>query len=104
MGKVRYQLAQTGNRDHVIEIHTVVFKITEVEYSYPKHIINAIAEEWKRTAQGKFITEHAIEGSLDVTEHADYSRFDYRIVAKFEIEAKKLTEFYLRWGNPNGNN
>jgi hypothetical protein len=58
--------------------------------------------EWEQSDQGKFVMEHAV----DTPEwHRRNDQFgyghEYAIVA--ELEAKKLSEFYLKWGK-NGSN
>jgi hypothetical protein len=96
MSSVRYKV----NNDLVEEIHKVVvhkFKVSDSED--PDIYAAAPIWEWEQSDQGKFIMEHAVDKPIWLRNisYASYS-YDYIIVA--ELEKKKLSEFYLKWGNP----
>jgi hypothetical protein len=53
--------------------------------------------EWQQTDAGKFVMEHAIN-TPSYHQSLDYQTYGYRYAVVAELEAKKLSEFYLRWG------
>jgi hypothetical protein len=113
MGKVRWQLAQPGNWDRVMEIHEIIVLRFEEE-CWSDHscnngkvgmpiIVNDVFLKWTGSDAGKFIKQHAVT-NIKCSKMYDYMHDKNICVILAELEAKKLTEFYLRWGNPNGNN
>jgi hypothetical protein len=103
VGQVRYQLVHKDGQDHVIEIHTVVFKIGDVVPTTFGPLGSSktyeIIREWKATPQGKFIMEHFIKGSFEQTAVYSFESDQYRVGVKVEIEGKNLTKYYLMYGD-----
>ena len=98
MSKIRY----TVDDDSVKEIHkVVVHRIRMGDVEDPDLYVAQPMWEWQNSEQGKFIMENSVETP---SWHRYNSMFEfgwtYAIVA--ELDSKKLTEFYLRWDNPNG--
>ena len=98
MSKVRFQEVEENGQLLIKEIHKVVvhkFNMGDVED--PDLFAAEPLWKWQESEQGKFVMEHAIEvpvwhRQLDAVTYGHL----YIIVA--ELEAKKLSEFYLRWG------
>jgi hypothetical protein len=99
MAAVRWREVRQGDTIMVEEIHKVVvhkFSIGDVED--PDLYAAGPIWDWQESDQGKFVMNHAIDKpewhrNLD---HASHYGYQYAITA--ELEAKKLSEFYLRWG------
>lgn len=102
MAAVRFRVIEKDGNQLVEEIHKVVvhaFRMGDVED--PDLWAGQSLYDWQESDQGKFVMEHAIETPSWHREIDSYSMgWKYAIVA--EIEHKKLSEFYLKWGNPNG--
>ena len=104
MAAVRFQVVEKDGNQFVEEIHKVTvyrFQVGDVED--PDLYAAQPMWDWQESEQGKFIMEHAVDKPewhrrLDAQSYGP----EYVIVA--EIEHKKLSEFYLKWGNPNGSN
>lgn len=100
MGTVRCIVDDTGN---VKELHKVVvhqFQVGDVED--PDLYAAQPLWEWQESEPGKFVMEHAIEKPIWKRHHNSMTfGLEYIIVA--ELESKKLSEFYLKWGK-SGNN
>lgn len=103
MGTVRFQVVKTPGQEIVQEIHKVVvhrFRLSDVEDPdlYAAEPIN----KWEHSEEGQFVMKHAIHKPIwqRQTNYATYG-YDYVIIA--ELEKKKLSEFYLKWGK-HGNN
>jgi hypothetical protein len=94
MAAVRYKV----ENDVVKEIHKVTvhaFSVGDVED--PDIYAAEPIWKWQQTDAGKFVMEHAIE-TPSYHQQLDYNSFGYRYAIVAELEAKKLSEFYLRWG------
>lgn len=53
--------------------------------------------KWQQTDQGKFVMENAVQAPRWQRSIDPYSYgYKYAIIA--ELDEKRLTEFYLRWG------
>lgn len=90
----------TGN---VKELHKVVvhrFKVGDVED--PDLYAAQPLWEWQESEQGKFVMEHAIEPPI-WHRHNNVMTYNLEYIIVAELESKKLSEFYLKWGK-NGNN
>ena len=99
MTKVRCIVDDNYN---VKEIHKVVvhqFRMGDVE-DPDFHAAQPIYD-WQQTDQGKFIMEHAID-KPEWHRHLDHNHYGHEYTIVAELEMKKLSEFYLRWGKPNG--
>ena len=80
-------------------IEVVVHTINMGDVEDPDLMVAAPIYEWQQTEAGKFIMEHAIEVPI-FQRHMDYLTYGYKYAIIAEIEKKKLSEFYLKFGNP----
>lgn len=97
-GQVRYKVVEQNGQEIVQEIHKVTvhaFSVGDVED--PDLYAAAPIWQWQETDAGKFVMEHAVE-TPSYHQQLDYNSFGYRYAIVAELEAKKLSEFYLRWG------
>jgi len=98
MGKVRYRVVQKNGQDVVEEIHKIVvhrFKLSDVED--PDIYAAEPILQWQKSEAGQFVMKHAIEQPM-YHQHVDYLHYGYQYAITAELESKKLTEYYLRWG------
>jgi hypothetical protein len=103
MGSVRFQIKEKDGLQLVQEIHKVViheFQMGDVED--PDLYAAQPLWEWQESDQGKFVMEHAVD-KPEWHRHADYATYGYKYAIVAELEAKTLSEFYLKWGK-NGSN
>ena len=56
--------------------------------------------KWTDTDAGKFVMEHCI-GELKFLHTLDAYSYLVNCALVAELEEKKLSEFYLKWGKPN---
>jgi hypothetical protein len=98
MAAVRVQVIEKDGLQLVQEIHKVVvhrFNIGDVDD--PEIYAAEPIMQWEKSDAGKFVMEHAVE--VPVWRHQiDHQTYGYQYVIVAELEAKKLSEFYLRWG------
>jgi hypothetical protein len=83
----------------VKEIHKVVvhrFRLGDVED--PDLYAAQPLHQWEQTDQGKFVMEHAVD-TPEWHRKVDQFSYGYEYAIVAELEMKKLSEFYLRWGN-----
>jgi hypothetical protein len=102
MSKVRWQIVDEDGERIVKEIHKVVvhkFRMGDVED--PDLYAAQPIYDWQQTDQGKFIMEHAID-QPEWHRRLDHSHYGHEYTIVAELEMKKLSEYYLRWGKPNG--
>ena len=52
--------------------------------------------EWQQTDHGKWVMENAQD--LAYYTSPDHNTFGHRITIRGELEDKKATEYYLKWG------
>jgi len=98
MAAVRWQQVREGDTITVEEIHRVVvhrFSVGDVED--PDLYAAQPIWEWQESEPGKFVMEHAVD-KPEWRRHLDPSLYGYEYAVIAELEAKKLSEFYLRWG------
>ena len=96
MGTVRWTVDEQHN---VKEIHKVVvheFDIQDITddpvlYAGPK------LHEWEHSESGQYVMKHAEDKPTWFKDH-NWSNMSYKFVIVAELEMKKLSEFYLRWG------
>ena len=103
MGTVRYKINEQNGSEIVEEIHKIVvhkFSIGDVED--PDLYAAEPLWKWQESEQGKFVMEHAVEVPV-WHRQVDAHNFGHQYIVVAELEAKKLSEFYLRWGK-DGNN
>ena len=95
MGKVRWTVDDNHN---VKEIHkVVVHRFTLGDVEDPDLYAAEPLYKWQQSDQGKFVMEHAID-KPEWHRHLDQSFYGYQYAIVAELEMKKLSEFYLRWG------
>ena len=100
--RVRYRIIEKDGLETVQEIHKiVVHKFTVGDVDDPEIYAAEPIWQWQKSDAGKFIMENAIEPP-SYHRHMDISVYGYRYAIVAELEKKKLSEFYLRWGK-NGN-
>lgn len=100
MGNVKYKEVEENGQLTVKEIHKVVvykFKVGDVED--PDLYAAEPIWNWQESEPGKFIMEHAID-KPEWHRQLDPQTYGHQYAIVAELEAKKLSEFYLRWGNP----
>ena len=98
MGAVRYKVSVKDGMETVEKIHKVVvheFRMSDVED--PDLYAAQPMWEWQESDQGKFVMKHAVD-KPEWHRHVDHVTLGYRYAIIAELEAKKLSEFYLRWG------
>jgi hypothetical protein len=99
MGSIRYEV----DNDIVKEIHKVVvhkFDVSDVED--PDLYAAVPIHKWEQSDSGKFVMENAVD-KPKWHRHMDPMFMGYRFIIVAELEAKKLSEFYLRFGNVRSN-
>jgi hypothetical protein len=98
MGKVRWEQSYEGDQLVVKEIHKVIvhrFRLGDVED--PDLYAAEPLYKWQESDPGKFIMEHAID-KPEWHRHLDQSTYGYQYAIVAELEMKKLSEYYLRFG------
>lgn len=99
MGTVRWEQSYVGDQLVVKEIHkVVVHKFTVGDVEDPDLWAADPIWKWQESDQGKFVMEHAIEVPI-WHRQLDQSSYGHLYVIVAELEMKKLSEYYLRWGN-----
>ena len=96
MGTIRHIIDENHN---VVEIHKVVvhrFKLSDVDD--PALYAAGPIWEWEQSDPGQFVMKHAI-APAKWTMHHDVAHYGYQCAIIAELEKKKLSEFYLTWGN-----
>jgi hypothetical protein len=99
MGTVRFKV----ENDVVKEIHKVVvhkFDIGDVDD--PEIYAAGPIFNWEQSEAGQFVMKHAVD-QPKWHKHMDPMFMGYRFIIVAELEAKKLSEFYLRFGNDRSN-
>ena len=98
MAAVRFQVTEKNGQEFVEEIHKVVvhrFNIGDVDD--PEIYAAEPIMRWEKSEAGKFVMEHAVE-IPEWRQQIDHQSYGYQYAIIAELEAKKLSEFYLRWG------
>jgi hypothetical protein len=99
MGKIRWQEVVENDQIVIKEIHKVrvhAFNMGDVED--PEIYAGAAIYDWQQTDSGKFIMAHGKDHTYSIA--ADYNTYGYKCVITCEIDSKKLSEYYLKWGKP----
>ena len=98
MPSVRYKELEENGQLTVKEIHKVVvhtFTMGDVED--PDLYAAEPMWKWQESEQGKFVMENALD-QPEWHRQLDHTSYGYKYAITAELEAKKLSEFYLRWG------
>ena len=99
MGKVRWEQSYEGDQLVVKEIHKIVvqrFRLGDVED--PDLYASEPLYKWQESDPGKFVMKHAIDKPI-WHRQLDQSTYGYQYVIEAELEMKKLSEYYLRYGS-----
>ena len=98
MGRVRYQVVDKNGQEVVEKIHKlVVHKIEMGDVEDPDLMVADPIWKWQQTPQGKFVMESAVDTpSWERYQNPMSWGHTYVIIA--ELEAKKITEYYLKFG------
>ncbi len=100
MGNIRYQVSVKDGKEVIEEIHKIiVYRFNVNDTDDPEFYAAEPIMEWEKSEAGKFVMNNAIEPPL-FHKSIDYEKFGYRFAITAELEQKKLSEFYLRWGKP----
>lgn len=103
MGRVRWRVVQQNGQEIVEEIHkVVVFKFRVGDAEDPDLYAAEPMYKWEKSDQGQFVMKYAID-KPQWHRHIDHNTYGYQYAIVAELEKKKLAEYYLKWGNPNGN-
>jgi hypothetical protein len=99
MGKVRYQVVEEEDGYHrVDEIHkVVVHKFDMSDVDDPDIYAAGPMFEWERSEAGQFVFKHAVDRP-EWHRHMDPMFMGYRYIITAELEKKKLSEYYLKFG------
>jgi len=101
MGKIRCQIVERNGQEAVDEIHrVVVYHFTLGDVDDPELYAAQPIWEWQQTPAGKFVMENAYTKPT-FQKTMDYLTYGYKYAIIAELEKKKLTEFYLKFGKPN---
>lgn len=95
---VRFKVVEKDGYEIVEEIHKVVvhsFNLSDVDD--PDIYAAGPIFDWERSEAGQFVMKHAID-KPEWHRHMDQMFMGYRYIIIAELEKKKLSEFYLRWG------
>jgi hypothetical protein len=96
MGSIEHQVNTDGS---ISAIHRVVvhkFKVSDTDD--PDLYAADPMVNWERSEPGKFVMKHAVSTPV-WHRHLDYETYGYQYAIVAELESKKLSEFYLRWGD-----
>lgn len=102
MAKVRWQQVERDGQTVVEEIHKIIvhrFQLGDVED--PDLYAAEPLYKWQQTEPGQFIMKHSIQQPIWFR-NTNFATYGYEYIIVAELEAKKLSEYYLRWGK-NGN-
>ena len=101
MGTVRFQEVRKDGVATIEEIHKVVvhrFKVSDVDD--PDLYAAEPIYKWEKSEPGQFVMKHAID-KPEWHRGLDSSFYGYNYIIIAELEMKKLSEFYLRFGAVN---
>ena len=102
MGTVRWEQSYVDDQLVVKEIHkVVVYKFTVGDVEDPDLYAADPIWKWQESNPGKFVMEHAIDKPI-WHRRLDQSTYGYQYAIEAELEMKKLSEYYLKFGNENG--
>jgi len=101
MGTVRWQVSDEDGERIVKEIHkVVVHTINMGDVEDPDLMVAAPIYEWQQSDAGKFAMANAIPESPEWRRELSHYHMGWRYAIIVEMEKKKLSEFYLRFGKP----
>ncbi len=95
---VRFKVVEKDGYEIVEEIHKVVvhsFNLSDVDD--PDIYAAGPIFDWERSEAGQFVMKHSVD-QPEWHRQLDQMSMGYRYIIIAELEKKKLSEFYLRWG------
>jgi hypothetical protein len=95
---VRFKVVEKDGYEIVEEIHKVVvhsFNLSDVDD--PDIYAAGPIFDWERSEAGQFVMKHSVD-QPEWHRRIDQMSMGYRYIIIAELEKKKLSEFYLRWG------
>lgn len=96
MGKVRWHHIYKDDKLVIEEFHKII--VHKFELSAGMEDIHPY-RTWQQSELGKFITEHTVS-ELEYDRYMEPALCVYRCIVIAELEKKKLSEYYLRFGKP----
>ena len=97
---VRFKVVVKDGYETVEEIHKVVIhRFTLSDVDDPDIYAAGPIFDWERSEAGQFVMKHAVD-KPEWRRHHDLSSYGYQYIIIAELEKKKLSEFYMRWGKP----
>jgi len=98
MAAVRFKVIERDGQKLVQEIHkVVVHKFSVGDVDDPEIYAAGPIWDWQQSDAGQFIMKNSVV-KPEWRRHIDHSLYGYQYAITAELEAKKLSEFYLRWG------
>ena len=98
MGSIRYKVTQVNDTEVIEEIHKViVHKFSVSDTDDPEIYAAEPILRWQNSEEGQFVLKNAIS-IPEYHQHLNHTSFNYEFSITAELEKKKLSEFYLRWG------
>lgn len=95
MGNLRYQLNKNNQVDKIHEV--VVHKISMGDVDDPDLMVSQPIYDWQQSPQGKFVMDNAVIVPK-WERHQNPLNWGHTYVIIAELESKKLTEYYLKFG------
>lgn len=96
---VRFNVVVKDGYEIVEEIHKVVVHRFQLfgDVDDPDLYAAQPLWNWEQSDAGKFVMEHAVDKPEWHRRH-DFTSYGYQYIVIAELEKKKLSEFYMRWG------
>lgn len=98
MGNVRWRESERDGNTVVEEIHKIIvyrFQLGDVDD--PDLYAAEPMFTWEKSEQGQFVMMYAIDKPV-WHRRLNQAMYGYEYIIVAELEMKKLSEFYLRWG------
>jgi hypothetical protein len=98
MANVRWREVHKDGQILIEEIHkVVVHRFTMGDVEDPELYCAEPIYKWQQTEAGKFVMKHAIDTPV-FRHQIDHNTFGYKFAIIAELEAKKLSEYLLKFG------
>jgi hypothetical protein len=98
MAAVRFKVIERDGQKLVQEIHkVVVHKFSVGDVDDPEIYAAGPIWDWQQSDAGQFIMKNSVD-KPEWCRHMDHAVYGHQYAITAELEAKKLSEFYLRWG------
>lgn len=101
MGTIRYQIVDIDGKEIIEEIHKIVVYNSEIISSWEGielgHKLNIDSMiPWSLTDECNFVKKYGKNIDIHYFQNPQKLTMEVKITA--ELELKKLTEYYLKWG------